>query len=114
MGKLARYRVYLHWSNEDAAWLAEVPDLPGCLADGTTQELALKAANKAAARWVQVAKQAGRPIPAPSEDPSGKFVVRMPKSLHRRLQVLAEREAVSLNQLVVSLLAEREAKRHVA
>jgi antitoxin HicB len=106
-----RYRVYLHWSDEDKAWLAEVPDLPGCMADGETPEQAVNAAHQAANLWLEVAKEEGRPIPQPTEAASGKFVVRIPKSLHRRLQLLAERENVSLNQLVTSLLAEREAEK---
>lgn len=108
-----RYRVYLQWSDEDKAWLAEVPDLSGCLADGETPELALKAAHEAEALWLEVAEAEGRPIPPATfgDEPSGRFVVRLPKSLHRRLQVLAELEHVSLNQLVIALLSEREAER---
>lgn len=107
------YRVYLQWSEEDQAWIAEVPDLPGCVADGETPELALKAAQEAQALWLDVAKAEGRSIPPPTlgDEPSGRFVVRMPKSLHRRLQILAELEDVSLNQLVLSLLSEKEAER---
>lgn len=105
-----RHRVYLQWSEEDEAWRAEVPDLPGCGAGGETPELALKAAQEAAARWLAVARREDRPIPEPRAGPSGRFVVRLPRSLHRRLQLLAEREDVSLNQLVTALLAEREAE----
>ena len=56
-------------------------------------------------------REENRPLPEPSrEEASGKFVVRVPRSLHRRLQLLAQMENVSLNQLVTSLLAEREAR----
>jgi len=109
-----RYPVYMRWSEEDHAYLAEIPDLPGCIADGETPEEAVKALEEVANEWLQVAREEGRPIPDPTRDEaSGKFVVRLPKSLHRRLQLLARLENVSLNQLVTSLLSEREAeKRH--
>ena len=81
------------------------------MADGKTQAAAVRAAEKAAKLWLAVAKKQGRDIPSPSEPgpASGKFLVRVPLSLHRRLQILAKRERVSLNQLVVTLLSERQA-----
>ena len=95
-------------SEEDRAWIAEVPDLPGCMADGKTQADAVHAAEKAAKLWLEVAKKDRRKLPLPSElgEASGKFIVRAPRSLHRRLQIMAKREHVSLNQLVVSLLSQ--------
>src|SRR5438067_1319763 len=112
MGTL-KYPVNLQWSDEDKAWIAEVYDLPGCMADGKTQEKALREAEKVAALWIEVAKEEGRTIPPPSTEASasGKFLVRTTKTLHRRLQQLAARENVSLNQLVSTLLAEREAEK---
>jgi predicted RNase H-like HicB family nuclease len=101
------YPIFLRWSDEDKLWIAEVPDLPGCLAHGESREAALKAAEEAQGLWLEVATEEGREIPPPSEDASGKFLVRLPKSLHRRLQHLAKLENVSLNQLVLSLLAEK-------
>ena len=111
-----RYPMTLRRSEEDDAWIAEVPDLPGCMADGPTEVEAIRAAEKAVHLWVAVAHKEKRSIPPPSEaaPASGKFVVRVPKSLHRRLQWLARQEGVSLNQLVVSLLAAREAERRSA
>ena len=95
---------------EDGAWIAEVPELPGCMADGRSRQEAIRAAERAAKLWLEVARDDGREIPEPSEpgEASGKFIVRIPRSLHRRLQILAKREQVSLNQLVSNLLAQRE------
>jgi antitoxin HicB len=106
-----RYPVYVRWSDDDEAWIAEVPDLPGCMADGETREAAIREAARVAEMWIETARKHGRGIPAPSGgEPSGKFVARLPKWLHRKLQEMAQREAVSLNQLVISLLASREAE----
>lgn len=104
------YAIYLRWSEEDQAWIAEVPDLPGCMADGATEADAIAAAQEAARLWIEVARADGREIPQPASDAStasGKFVVRVPRSLHRRLQLLARRENVSLNQLVLSMLSSQ-------
>ena len=113
----ALYPVYLRWSAEDEAWISEVPDLPGCIADGDTREAALRAAEEAVRLWLEVARMEGRDIPPPSNVAacaSGKFLVRLPRTLHHRLQVMAEAEGVSLNQLVLSLLAANEAKRRIS
>ena len=108
-----RYPVEVHWSEEDQSFIAEVYDLPGCLADGATEGDAIKAAHEAAADWVAVAVKEGREIPSPSsEQPaSGKFNLRIPPSLHRELQRRARREQVSLNQLATMLLARAAAGR---
>ena len=105
------YPVYLHFSEEDEAWVAEVPDLPGCIAHGDTKESALDSVERAKRLWLSVAKDDGRRIPQPFESASGKFVVRLPRSLHHRLQIMAREENVSLNQLVLSLLSGREAEK---
>jgi predicted RNase H-like HicB family nuclease len=58
-----RYEIDLFWSEEDQAYIAEVPELPGCMADGPTYEAALKAAEVVIAEWIETAKELGRPIP---------------------------------------------------
>ena len=104
---LPHYPVEVRWSPEDAAFLAEVFDLPGCIADGPTEAKAIAAALAAARDWLAVANREKRKIPQPSSDvpASGKFNVRIPSSLHRELQRRARRERVSLNQLATMLLA---------
>jgi predicted RNase H-like HicB family nuclease len=61
-----RYEVDLFWSDEDQAFLAEVPDLPGSMAHGSTHEEALAVIQEAIAGWVEVAREAGQPVPVPS------------------------------------------------
>jgi len=60
-----RYEIILYWSVEDDAFIAEVPELPGCMAHGDTQDEALRHAQEAMAAWVEVAQELGRPIPEP-------------------------------------------------
>jgi antitoxin HicB len=110
--KVDQYPVEVRWSDEDDAFIAEVYDLPGCLADGETEATALRAANEAARLWIETAIAEGRSVPSPSTGGgvSGKFNVRLPASLHRELQRQARREGVSLNQLVLALLARRGAE----
>ena len=57
------YEVIIYWSEEDQAFLAEVPELPGCMADGKTYEAALKNVRQISREWLQTAKELGRPIP---------------------------------------------------
>jgi predicted RNase H-like HicB family nuclease len=59
------YPVLIFWSAADAAFIVEVPDLPGCMADGATQELALANARVVIAEWQETARELGRPIPLP-------------------------------------------------
>ena len=60
-----KYEVIIYWSKEDNAFIAEVPELPGCAADGATKAKALAAADKIAAEWIETAKSLGRPVPVP-------------------------------------------------
>ncbi len=63
--KTIRYEIIISWSEEDQAFIAEVPDLPGCMADGTTQEEALANAEVVIQEWIETAQELGRPIPEP-------------------------------------------------
>ena len=60
-----KYEIILYWSNADDAFVAEVPELPGCMAHGNTQEIALKNVNQAIDLWIDTAKEFGDPIPDP-------------------------------------------------
>ena len=59
------YEIIIYWSEDDNAFLAEVPELPGCMADGATQEDALKNIKVIMEQWLETAKSLGRSIPAP-------------------------------------------------
>ena len=91
---------------EGGGYLIEFPDLPGCISDGETVDEAITNGRDAKQEWLAAAKELGRPIPEPGEQMSGKWVQRVPRSVHARLVERAEREGVSLNTLVVSLIAE--------
>lgn len=60
-----RYEIVLYWSEEDEAFIAEVPELAGCAADGPTRQAALANAEIVIAEWVETARALGRPIPEP-------------------------------------------------
>ena len=61
----SRYEIVIFWSNEDNAFVAEVPELPGCMADGKTYHEALSNAEQIIREWIETAKEIGRPIPQP-------------------------------------------------
>jgi predicted RNase H-like HicB family nuclease len=60
-----KYEVILYWSSGDEAFIAEVPELPGCAADGATYEEALKNVEVIIAEWIETARELGRSIPEP-------------------------------------------------
>lgn len=60
-----KYEIIIYWSNEDEAYVAEVPELPGCAADGTTYKQALANAEIVIREWIETARELGRPIPEP-------------------------------------------------
>ena len=60
-----KYEVIIYWSAADAAFVAEVPELPGCAADGATKEEALRNVEVVAAEWVEEARRLGRAVPKP-------------------------------------------------
>ncbi len=62
---MIRYEVIIYWSEEDKAFVAEVPELPGCIADGATYHEALTNAEIVIHEWIETAKELNRPIPEP-------------------------------------------------
>lgn len=105
--KRSPYLINIFWSDEDRLYIAEVPELEGCLSHGKTPTDAARHAEDAIASWVQTAKKMGHPIPLPvvKRKISGKFNVRLPKQIHKDLIIRAAREGVSLNHMVSTLLS---------
>ncbi|MBE9127423.1 MULTISPECIES: type II toxin-antitoxin system HicB family antitoxin [unclassified Coleofasciculus] len=62
---MIRYEIILYWSEEDKAFIAEVPELPGCAADGETYQEALQNVEVIMQEWIETAEELGRPIPEP-------------------------------------------------
>ena len=60
-----RYEMIIYWSDEDDAFIAEVPELPGCAADGRTYKEAVANAETIIKEWIETAQQLGRPVPQP-------------------------------------------------
>lgn len=89
-------------------FVVSIPDLPGCISQGETIEEALKMVEDAKKAWIETALEEGIeiPEPTPAEDAySGKFNLRIPRSLHRDLARKADEEKVSLNTLATYLLS---------
>ena len=102
-------------SEEDGGgYLIEFPDLPGCMSDGETIEETVANGRDAVECWIAAAKEAGKAVPAPNHTKrlSGRWVQRVPKSLHAKLAESAQREGVSLNSLVIAMLSEAVGTSH--
>jgi len=94
--------------DEAGGFSAKVAEFPGCFAEGETAVETFENLREAADAWVRANVANGRPIPdAPEQErASGRVLVRMPRSLHRRLTERAATEGASLNQFIVTTLAE--------
>lgn len=92
----------------EGGWFVRIKELPGCMSQGETPDEAMAMIEDAMAGWLESALAHGKAIPEPrrDEDYSGKFVVRVPKSMHRKLAEVAAEDGVSLNQWIVAALAE--------
>lgn len=88
-------------------YFATVLELDGCMSDGATFEEAYANIREAMEGWIETKLEAGFPVPQPidSDKYSGKYLVRLPKSLHARLAMEAQQEGVSLNQYTLYKLS---------
>jgi antitoxin HicB len=101
-------------AEDGGGFLFTIPDLPGCMADGETEAEAVANGRDAFIAVVSAMVDMGREIPAPAFRPedagapnaSGKFVARVPRSIHAKLTARAKAEGVSLNTLVLTFIAE--------
>ncbi|OQA40260.1 MAG: HicB family protein [Chloroflexi bacterium ADurb.Bin325] len=91
-----------------SGWFARVRELPGCMTQAERFEELGPMIEDAMRAWIETAIEDGQPVPEPREQTeySGKFVLRVPRTLHRQLVETAEAEGVSLNQLCSTLLAQ--------
>jgi antitoxin HicB len=98
---------------ENPGYVARVVELAGCITQGDTFEELGEMIEDAMRSWIEVALKEGTPIPKPLPDEaySGKFMTRVPRSLHRQIAQAAEREGVSLNQFVNVALANAVGQR---
>lgn len=103
-----KYSSNVFWSEGDARYVAICPEFPGLSGVADTSEQALKELHVALDLAIEVYQEDATALPEPIVQPaeSGKVLVRMPKSMHRKLLQRAEREGVSLNTLIVATLAE--------
>lgn len=94
--------------DEEGDYVARIQELSGCIAHGETEAEAIMDLRSMQALWLEDAIASGDKIPEPEQDdlPSGKWVQRVPRRLHRDLQQHAAKENISLNQLVTSMLSE--------
>lgn len=113
MEKNLKYYLDLPYTRElipepEGGWFVRIKELPGCMSQGDTPEEAMEMISDAMEGWLEVALEHGQNIPEPrvDDDYSGKFVVRVPKSLHRKLVSRSESEETSLNQWIVYALSE--------
>ncbi|MDQ0188837.1 toxin-antitoxin system HicB family antitoxin [Alicyclobacillus cycloheptanicus] len=101
------YTITLMPDTVSGGYVATINELPGCITQGENVEEAIRMIEDAKRGWIEVALEDGQDIPEPAraEDFSGKFNVRVPKSLHRTLVEKAKEEGVSLNQYINYQLA---------
>lgn len=104
------YSIMLHQIEDEGQkyWIAEIPELPGCKSHGLTVEEAVSSVNEAKDDWISdsLAHREDVPEPADRSKYNGKVLVRMSRSLHRSLALLADSENLSTNQLIVTILAK--------
>jgi len=99
----------------DGGYVIRYPDLPGCITQVDDPAEIASMAEEIKELWLASEHEHGEEIPPPAggSDYSGKFVVRLPRSLHRSLAEAAEREGVSLNAYVTAVLARSDAQRRI-
>jgi len=114
--KLAKQNYPFTVQKDEMGYYVTIPDLRGCSTWVTSLDELEQALYEAKLAWIETALERGIDIPKPSEESefSGRFLVRCPRTIHKRLVENARREGVSLNQYVVSILAQNSLGDRVA
>jgi predicted RNase H-like HicB family nuclease len=114
--KVNKYGLNVIWSEEDKGYIATCPEFPGLSAFGETFEDVIAEAKLAQELFMETYEQEGLPLPKaqPLSSYSGQFRLRIPRSLHHQLTVIAEQEGVSLNQFILTILAARVGSERIA
>ena len=102
------------YPEKEGGYTAIIRDLPGCMTQGETLSEAMENIEEARELWIETVYETGKkdvPLPSTENEYSGRLLLRIPKSLHRHLSEGAEKEGVSLNQYILSLLSEANGKR---
>lgn len=100
------YDYNIKFDEADKIFVITVPQLVGCMSHGNTPVEAVAMIEEAKESWIEAALESNITIPEPEDkDYSGKFVIRVPKSLHKSLTLAAKEEGVSLNQYVLYKLS---------
>ena len=106
------YHIIIQHLNDESGsyYFATVKEFDGCMSHGKNYNEAFKNIQEAMEGWIETKLENGFPVPGPIQDGqySGKFVLRIPKSLHAHLAMKAEQEGVSLNQYALYRLAESD------
>jgi predicted RNase H-like HicB family nuclease len=103
---------------QDGGFFARIKELEGCMTEGETLKETLELLEDAKRAWLETALEDGLEIPLPEsmreeKEYSGKILLRLPKSLHKKLAESAQKEGVSLNTYIISLLSEKHAGREI-
>lgn len=107
--KFFRVNVYPIETEDGTMWMAEYPELKGCVGGGSTPQEAIASAEENKDIYLEELQELGKPIPQPvnNNNYSGKFTVRISKTQHKKLSEYAENEGVSINQIVAEAIAQR-------
>jgi antitoxin HicB len=108
MRNIDSYRVTVRPLSKDegGGYLAEYPDVPGCMSDGETIEEAIANGREALRDCIAVFRQSGREVPKPAAVKPAQWRQRLPRTLYMKLTAQAETEGVSINSLVTAIIAE--------
>lgn len=103
-----KYRFELEEDTDEGGYMISYPDLPGCISLGDSVEKAMENGEKARREWIYATLENGGTVPVPfnAEEYSGKFSLRVPKSLHKLLAERSKQEGISMNQYCIYLLSQ--------